>query len=208
MCHLCKRTVWVAHDTLHPAVQTNSGNCVLCVQKSTPQAGIKLENEENKWFSLSENNCHVCCDRWTRWRTTVQIRCDFKKCNRLWCLFCLSSFSLKWWRIQKVWTSGSANGGRARYLDKARPKEEANFCDLFVESYFLPEPCIFWLLCFACNIRRRFANYEKTTAQECRNIFLGLSNLSCHSAVWTLGHDVWLHAIIRSYSPFYYVTSL
>lgn len=34
------------------------------------------------------------------------------------------------------WTSGSANSSRAAYLDKARPKEEANFCDLFIKSSF------------------------------------------------------------------------
>lgn len=40
------------------------------------------------------------------------------------------------------WASGAANSSAARYLDKARPKEEANFCDLFIKSYFLSEPCV------------------------------------------------------------------
>lgn len=53
-----------------------------------------------------------------------------------------------------IWTSGSANSSRARYLDKAKPKEEANFCDLFIKSYFLSDPCVSWWLCFACNIRQ------------------------------------------------------
>lgn len=89
------------------------------------------------------------------------------------------------------WTSGSANSSRAAYLDKARPKEEANFCDLFIKSYFLSEPCVSWLLCFACNIRCCFGNYEE---QQCKNagiFLLALVTRNVTFAVWTLGHSVW-----------------
>lgn len=82
------------------------------------------------------------------------------------------------------WTSGSANSNRARYLDMDRPKEEANFCGLFIKSYFLPG--IFWLLCFACNIRC-FDNFEEEQQHKNAGAFF-LALLSCNVTfvIWTL----------------------
>lgn len=76
------------------------------------------------------------------------------------------------------WTSGSANSSRARYLDKAGPKEEANFCDLFIKFYFLSEPCVSWLLCFACNSRSCFGNHEEQQHKNAGTFFLALETRS------------------------------
>lgn len=128
----------------------------------------------------------MCCDRWSRWRTRVQ--------SKTWIFFSfVFPLFTKMMESPKSlhWTSGSANSSRARYLDKARPKEEANFCDLFMKSYFLSEPCVSRLLCFACNIRRCFGNYEAQQHMNAGTFFLALVTRNVTFAVWALGHNVW-----------------
>lgn len=125
----CRRTVRLAGYTLHSAVQTNSGKCVFCVQKSTPQAGINHE---------CMMGGKICCDRWTWWRTRVQSETCILRNSISSGTFSVFPLLTKMMNSLKSlhWTSGSANSSAARYLDKARPKEEANLCDLFIESYF------------------------------------------------------------------------
>lgn len=53
----------------------------------------------------------------------------------------------------------------ARYLDKAGPKEEANFCDLFIKSYFLSEPCVSWLLCFVATAQAALVTMKNNNAR-------------------------------------------
>ncbi len=139
-----------------------------------------------KWFTLNKKKpkLPVCCDRWSWWGTRVQ--------SNTWFFFFSPLFTKMMENPKRLhWTSGSANSSRARYLDKARPKEEANFCDLFIKSYFLSEPCVSWLLCFACNIRRCFGNCEEQQHKNAGTFFLALATRNVSFVVWTLGHNVW-----------------
>lgn len=98
-------------------------------------------------------------------------------------------------------TSGSANSSRARYLDRARPKEEANFCDLFIMSYFLSEPCVSWLLCFACNIRRRFGIDGKQQHKNAGTFFLASATVMS-----VLQFGLWV--TMFDYVAFYFLISV
>lgn len=60
MCHICKRTFRLAHDTLHSTEQTNIGKCVLHVLKNTPQAGMNSENTTEKKIIYSINKTTIC----------------------------------------------------------------------------------------------------------------------------------------------------
>lgn len=54
VCHICKRIVGLAHDTLRSTMQTNRGKCVLHVQRNTPQTEIYRENKTKKKVIYSQ----------------------------------------------------------------------------------------------------------------------------------------------------------
>lgn len=76
------------HDTLHSTVQTNRGKCVLCVQRSPPQAGINHGNE------IEKKPCRVCAvinehDE----EQECKARRDFEQCRSLGASFVFPLFT-------------------------------------------------------------------------------------------------------------------
>lgn len=158
-------------------------------------------------FTLDKTkpNCHMCYDRWTWWSTRVQSKTWLWEMPLVMVPLLFFLFSLKWWRTPKkvciehldqliaagpdIWT---------RLDRRKRPIYVIYLSGL----YFLSEPCFFRLLCFACNIRRCFGNYEEQQHRNAGEIFLALVTCNVTCVVWTLSHNVWLHGFRLSYLSF------